>query len=943
MWFFGLLIGAALGSLLGIAGGLLGGVLGLFLGLALERRLAKRYGPLPQPPSPATNESRLRTLEAQVDWLHRESQALRAEVARLRGDPPSVPGDESAAPAEAMLTMPENVAASFLAAHAPQVELTETPLRGSGTQTLSANTALPERTPEELPVPWWSRFLAGNLLAKVGVVLLFFGVASGLRLAAEYGLLPVPLRLLLAAVAGVAMLLFGWSQAQERKQATRRVFGLTLQGGGLAIHYLIVYFMLARYAMLGEPSAFALFVTLGVSCVFLAIRQQGELLAVFGIAGAFLAPVLASSGSTDPRLLFAYLSLLNAFVLGAGWMQSWRRLNIAGFVLTLVVGMHWAIALYRPAHYALIQSFLIVFCVMYSAASPFTALLRAPGRKGWSEGILLFGPPLACSILQAALLGDDRYGLALSALLAGGYYLGWWLALYRPAEPELRMLERGHLAIAIAFLTLAVPLAFGAQVTSALWAVEGVAVLWFGVRQERRVAQAFGSAMQVLAGWWFLGGLEELAHARPVFNDVCLGGVLIAAAGLAGGRLLHGLARPVLSPSLLLGWSLLWWFATAGQEVDRFAPPALQLPLFVLFAALSLSAMDLYAAAIRWNAARWAAALLLPLLWLLTGSAVLRDGHALAGALVVVLPSAVGLHYWLLARQERDGMVALAAGRHVAAWWLLLFIAGIELAWLGQRLAPGVSLWPLLGWGLVAAVGIHLPGHGARLWPFAKHLEAYRGAATLPLALAAVCWSVVANLSHSGGGSGLPYLPLFNPFDLTQLAVLAALHGWLCRLRDEPLPGWRSVGRLTAVPAALALVWISMLAARIAHHWGGVPFRAEALFHSGLLQGLLSLLWSALALALMIRATRQGSRQGWYAGFTLLAVVGLKLLAVDLAKSGTAMWTASLIGVALLVLIASYLAPVPPRADEALAQAEGSEAGNARRPADGRGDPKQAG
>jgi uncharacterized membrane protein len=161
----------------------------------------------------------------------------------------------------------------------------------------------------------------------------------------------------------------------------------------------------------------------------------------------------------------------------------------------------------------------------------------------------------------------------------------------------------------------------------------------------------------------------------------------------------------------------------------------------------------------------------------------------------------------------------------------------------------------------------------------------------------------------------LPYLPLFNPFDLTQLAVLAAITSWLRQMRDEPLRGWELASRLTALPAALGFVWISTLAARIAYHWGGVAFNAHALFHSPLLQGMLSLLWSAMAIALMIRATQQGRRQGWYGGFALLAVVGVKLLAVDLANAGTVMWTGSLIGVALLVLAASYFAPVPPKAE----------------------------
>ena len=46
----------------------------------------------------------------------------------------------------------------------------------------------------------------------------------------------------------------------------------------------------------------------------------------------------------------------------------------------------------------------------------------------------------------------------------------------------------------------------------------------------------------------------------------------------------------------------------------------------------------------------------------------------------------------------------------------------------------------------------------------------------------------------------------------------------------------------------------------------------------------------------------------------LLAVVGGKLLLFDASGRGTATWTLTLIGVALLVLAASYFAPLPPRA-----------------------------
>ena len=44
----------------------------------------------------------------------------------------------------------------------------------------------------------------------------------------------------------------------------------------------------------------------------------------------------------------------------------------------------------------------------------------------------------------------------------------------------------------------------------------------------------------------------------------------------------------------------------------------------------------------------------------------------------------------------------------------------------------------------------------------------------------------------------------------------------------------------------------------------------------------------------------------------LLAAVGAKMLMIDLASAGTVEWTGSLLGIGALILIASYVAPVPP-------------------------------
>jgi uncharacterized membrane protein len=66
----------------------------------------------------------------------------------------------------------------------------------------------------------------------------------------------------------------------------------------------------------------------------------------------------------------------------------------------------------------------------------------------------------------------------------------------------------------------------------------------------------------------------------------------------------------------------------------------------------------------------------------------------------------------------------------------------------------------------------------------------------------------------------------------------------------------------------------------------------------------------------MITASRRARREVWFGGFGLLGIVGAKLLLFDATGRGTLTWTGTLIGVALLVLAASYFAPMPPKAEQ---------------------------
>jgi uncharacterized membrane protein len=111
----------------------------------------------------------------------------------------------------------------------------------------------------------------------------------------------------------------------------------------------------------------------------------------------------------------------------------------------------------------------------------------------------------------------------------------------------------------------------------------------------------------------------------------------------------------------------------------------------------------------------------------------------------------------------------------------------------------------------------------------------------------------------------------------------------------------------------LGLVTLSTMWLRVAHNYFGVPWNADALYGSFVVQTGYAILWTLLALTLMVAAHRRGLRPVWLAGAALLGLVVVKLILVDLSNQGGGERIIAFVGVGLLMLVTGYLAPLPPR------------------------------
>ena len=610
----------------------------------------------------------------------------------------------------------------------------------------------------------------GNLVAKIGLLILFIGVSFLLKYAAARVTVPIELRLAGIVLVDLAALAWAW-RIRQRNPAV----SLPLQGTCMAVLMLVSCGAFRLYHLIPGSLTFALLFLLTAGTCLLAVLQNAQWLAIFGIVGGFAAPLLASTGSGSHIGLFSYYALLNSGVLAIAWLRSWRALNLLGFAFTFAIGTIWGVLRYEPQNYLSAQAFLVLFFLYYIGVALAYARRQAPQLKHYVDATLVFGTPMLAAGLQYGLVKDKPFGMAYSALAAGLLYGALATVLAR-RRAVYGMLVDTFLALAVVFGTLAIPFALDGRWTSAAWALEGAGIVWIGLRQRRPLAWVFGLLVQLAAWVSFVGSVTRLDQEAALHANLWLGFLLLSASAFLMAtrfRAHRDDGNPVL-PQLgacFLAGAALWLVGGAWVEVLLRTEGTLQANLRVASALATAIVLGLVARRMAW---------------------------ALAGALALAAQLLAGAA--LLFHLLNTGNVAPISTDLFATPFLgaaMILVGGAFTAWammrhgdLAQRQQSQVVLgWCGLWWLLMVAptVSNWLLAHYHAERPYPLQLPAYSLliAATTPLWMALarrLAWPVLRWLA----------VPAWLLFAASTLHMLETLY------RDN-MPGvefWSAFGAL---------------------------------------------------------------------------------------------------------------------------------------------------
>lgn len=528
-------------------------------------------------------------------------------------------------------------------------------------------------------------------------------------------------------------------------------------------------------------------------------------------------------------------------------------------------------------------------------------------------------------------------GTPLGALLLGVALLFSFYQLHKALPEHTKAWERKGMPVlaclGLAFLYLLAPLFFFVHGTVISWALAGLVTLFVGLHLASRTVLLTAIAVQLLGGALFLTSWPLLDDAlRPLAHGGFWAPLLLGLAALAGawrlhisrpGRVFEGLSLQRLSQVVLV-WGAVWWALAWLSEVLRFAPANLQATLLLAVAAVSVALWAGLALRLKWPSLGLLCTVLIPAAALVLLAAWHSRYHPVANFGWLVWVAVFIVHFISLRRLAQMLPARALSGAHVLGCWLLIGVLSLELRYGLLVLSEQYNAWRWLGWAILPSLYLVLmaaPRHWP--WPVSAYTREYRVYAAAPLALLMLGWFWLANIASDGNAEPLPYVPLINPLELGLLFALFGACVWLRSTATQLPIGKEIVDRATQLIAGVSLfAFCTALDMRGAHHWGGVPFELEALLESMLVQAGLSIIWTLMALSLMIGGHLRQRRNVWLIGAALIGVVVAKLFFVELSNRGGLARIVSFIGVGVLLLVVGYFAPLPPKRIETVPDAD---------------------
>lgn len=213
----------------------------------------------------------------------------------------------------------------------------------------------------------WEQFMGAKLFAWLGGLALFLGVAFFVKYSFEHDLIPPQVRVAIGFTLGAGLVAGGLRVPLRRYRVTAQ----TLVASGIVSLYAVTFACdsIYHFAFFGPVPTFLLMTLITATAFMLAVRLDAQVVAILGILGGFLTPVLISTGHDNPAGLFGYVGMLVVGLVAVALHRGWLYLVPMGAAGTVLMLVAWSDKFFTPEKTGTAMIVCLAFCALFLGAS----------------------------------------------------------------------------------------------------------------------------------------------------------------------------------------------------------------------------------------------------------------------------------------------------------------------------------------------------------------------------------------------------------------------------------------------------------------------------------------------------------------------------------------------------------------------------------------------
>jgi len=401
------------------------------------------------------------------------------------------------------------------------------------TNTTEDRTARPVPPPPYIPSPVKTAFrpkpeadlesrIGSHWLNRIGIAALLIGLSYFLKFAFDNNWIGPAGRVTIGLLAGIAVVV--WSERFRAKDY--KAFSYSLKAVGIGTLYLSLWAAFQLYSLIPSSAAFVMMLAVTASTAAMALAQDAQLLAAFALTGGFTTPLLLSTGQNREVALFSYVALLDLGALFLVVFKPWRRLLVMSYAGTLLLYVGWYSTFYTRNQLNFTLAFATLFFAIFAIAPLVTVqpddeaplFASIPAMLAFVNAVIYF--------LQAYVMIEeiDKTRMAWFALGLAAVYIFLSRQVQTRQGQSTKITTGGtqvlhflHLAVALGFITVAIPIRLDAHWITIGWFVESGVLLWVADRIESELLNVFALAALAL-GVMRLLAIDNFYTTQLIFN-----------------------------------------------------------------------------------------------------------------------------------------------------------------------------------------------------------------------------------------------------------------------------------------------------------------------------------------------------------------------------------------------------------------------------------------